>query len=76
MKEYEGKKVKDCTKEKLEIGEKREKEKNKEVCEYIKKELGEKVEKVEVSERLIESACIVCTKEEGYNAYMEKLLRA
>ncbi len=45
MKEYDGKKFKDCTKEKLELPENVQEE-DKDLCEYIKEVLGEKIEKV------------------------------
>jgi molecular chaperone HtpG len=54
LKEYDGKKLKNCTKEGLELEESEEEKKNYEelktayepMCKFIKEVLGEKVEKV------------------------------
>jgi len=84
LKEYEGKKLVCATKEGLNLAEneeekrqkENEKEKCDELCKLIKEILGEKVEKVIVSERLSDSPCILVTGEYGWSANMERIMRA
>nr|UXY87534.1 heat shock protein [Cryptomonas curvata] len=84
LKEYEGKKLLCATKEGLTLTENEEEKKNKEeekqkyedLCKLIKENLGEKVEKVVVSERLSDSPCILVTGEYGWSANMERIMRA
>jgi molecular chaperone HtpG len=84
LKEYEGKKLLCATKEGLSLAESDEEKKNKEeekqkyedLCKLIKENLGEKVEKVVVSERLSDSPCILVTGEYGWSANMERIMRA
>jgi len=84
LKEYEGKKLLCATKEGLNLmeneEEKRRKEEEKtqaeELCKVIKEILGEKVEKVVVSDRLSDSPCILVTGEYGWSANMERIMRA
>nr|UXY87045.1 heat shock protein [Cryptomonas sp.] len=84
LKEYEGKKLVCATKEGLTLDEneeekkakEEEKQKCEELCKLIKETLGEKVEKVVVSERLSDSPCILVTGEYGWSANMERIMRA
>jgi len=84
LKEFEGKKFVSITKAGLELDntedEKKAKEKlvadNKLLCEVIKETLGEKIEKVEVSTRVVNSPCCIVTGEYGWSAYMEKIMKA
>jgi len=46
------------------------------VCETVKETLGEKVEKVEVSERIVNSPCCIVTGEFGWSANMERIMKA
>merc|ERR1712159_271871 len=71
-----------CTKEGLEL-EETEDEKKKEVkaqfealCRLMKDILGDKVEKVVVSDRLVDSPCILVTGEYGWSANMERIMKA
>jgi molecular chaperone HtpG len=84
FKEFEGKKFVSITKSGLDLetteDEKKEKERlaneNKTLCEVVKETLGEKVEKVEISSRVVNSPCCIVTGEQGWSAYMEKIMKA
>jgi molecular chaperone HtpG len=84
LKEFDGKKFKNISKEGLELA-KDEEEKKKveelkkateELCKVIKDTLGEKVEKVLTSERLASSPCVIVTGEFGWTANMERIMKA
>jgi len=84
LKEFEGKKFKNISKEGLELA-KDEDEKKKieeqkkateELCKVIKDTLGEKVEKVLPGERLSSSPCVIVTGEFGWTANMERIMKA
>eukprot|EP00183_Erythrolobus_madagascarensis_P006523 CAMPEP_0185844180 /NCGR_PEP_ID=MMETSP1354-20130828/432_1 /TAXON_ID=708628 /ORGANISM="Erythrolobus madagascarensis, Strain CCMP3276" /LENGTH=705 /DNA_ID=CAMNT_0028543801 /DNA_START=43 /DNA_END=2160 /DNA_ORIENTATION=+ len=84
LKEYDGKKLVCCSKEGMEIEETEEEKKKREdekasfesLCTIMKDILGEKVEKVVVSERLSDSPCILVTGEYGWSANMERIMKA
>jgi len=84
VKEFEGKKLKCCTKEGLELEESEEEKKAFEeektayegLCKLIKEVLGDKIEKVVVSNRITDSPCVLVTGEYGWSAYMEKIMKA
>jgi len=84
VKEFEGKKLKCCTKENLELEESEEEKKSFEeektayegLCKLIKEVLGEKIEKVIVSNRITDSPCVLVTGEYGWSANMERIMRA
>jgi len=84
LKEFDGKKFKNISKEGLELA-KDEEEKKKieelkkateELCKVIKDTLGEKVEKVIPGERLSSSPCVIVTGEFGWTANMERIMKA
>jgi len=84
LKEFDGKKFKNISKEGLELV-KDEEEKKKieelkkateELCKVIKDTLGEKVEKVVPGERLSSSPCVIVTGEFGWTANMERIMKA
>jgi len=84
LKEFEGKKLVSATKEGLKLeeseDEKKKKEEQKEkfegLCKVIKEVLGDKVEKVIVSDRVVDSPCCLVTGEYGWTANMERIMKA
>eukprot|EP00826_Nyctotherus_ovalis_P039323 TRINITY_DN3777_c0_g3_i1.p1 TRINITY_DN3777_c0_g3~~TRINITY_DN3777_c0_g3_i1.p1 ORF type:complete len:759 (-),score=302.63 TRINITY_DN3777_c0_g3_i1:22-2298(-) len=85
LSEYEQNKVQNAAKGDLRLFEDPEllKKKQKKLQEMYKplidwwrKHLGKKVEKVEISTRLVDSPCIISTSEYGYTASMEKISRS
>ena len=84
MKEYDGKQLVSVTKEGLELPEddddkkKREEDKAKfePLCKVMKDILDKKVEKVVVSNRLVESPCCIVTSQYGWTANMERIMKA
>jgi len=84
LKEYDGKKLKNCTKEGLDLeGSEDAKKKLEEqkaayanLCTLIKEVLGDKVEKVVVGSRIEESPCVLVTGEYGWSANMERIMKA
>merc|ERR1712225_181105 len=84
LKEYDGKKLVAVTKEGLNIekteDEKKEFEEKKAACENLcklmKEVLGDKAEKVVVSDRLTSSPCCLVTGEYGWSANMERIMKA
>jgi len=84
LKEYDGKKLKNCTKEGLDLEETEDEKKRLEeqkasyepLCKLIKEVLGDKVEKVVVGTRIADSPCVLVTGEYGWSANMERIMKA
>jgi len=84
LKEFDGKKLVCCTKEGLDLGlseeEKKEAEEEKALyeglCKKVKEILGTEVEKVIVSDRMVDSPCTLVTGEFGWSANMERIMKA
>ena len=84
LKEYDGKKLVSVTKEGLELDETEEEKKAKEerkatfepLCSVMKDILGDKVEKVVVGDRIVDSPCVLVTGEYGWSANMERIMKA
>merc|ERR1711907_778942 len=84
LKEYDGKKLVCCTKEGLKLDETEDEQKKKEevkaqfegLCRLMKDILGDKVEKVVVSDRIVDSPCCLVTGEYGWSANMERIMKA
>ena len=83
VKDYEDKKFVCVTKEGLKFEETEEEKKAKEeekqsfekLCKQMKETLGDKVEKVVLTERLATSPCILVTSEHGWSANMEQMMK-
>jgi len=85
LKEYDGKKLVSVTKEGLKLDDESEEEKKKKeekkqsfesLCKVIKDILGDRVEKVVVSDRIVDSPCCLVTGEYGWTANMERIMKA
>merc|ERR1712218_417209 len=84
MKEYDGKNLVSVTKEGLELPEDEEEKKKHEedktryetLCKVMKDILDKKVEKVVVSNRLVNSPCCIVTSQYGWTANMERIMKA
>ena len=84
LKEYKEKKLLCVTKENLNLEDDEEEKKRLEeekkefedLCVLIKEVLGDKVEKVQVSNRLADSPCCLVTSEYGWSASMERIMKA
>ncbi|GFP81015.1 heat shock protein 83 [Phtheirospermum japonicum] len=85
LKEYDGKKLVSATKEGLKLDDETEEEKKKReekrqsfesLCKVIKDILGDRVEKVVVSDRIVDSPCCLVTGEYGWTANMERIMKA
>ncbi|KAK7307015.1 hypothetical protein VNO77_39701 [Canavalia gladiata] len=79
---YKEKKFVDISKEDLELGDEdevKERETKQEynlLCDWIKQQLGDKVAKVQVSNRLSSSPCVLVSGKFGWSANMERLMKA
>jgi len=84
LRDYDGKKLVCATKEglELEISEDEKKAKEEEaksfeaLCKKVKEILGEKVEKVVLSDRIVDSPCVLVTGQFGWSANMERIMKA
>uniref|UniRef100_H2B653 Heat shock protein 83 n=1 Tax=Paracyclopina nana TaxID=565004 RepID=H2B653_PARNA len=84
LKEYDGKNLVSVTKEGLELPEDEEEKKKREedkakfenLCKVMKDILDKKVEKVIVSNRLVNSPCCIVTSQYGWTANMERIMKA
>jgi len=84
LKEFEGKKLVCATKEGLDLelseDEKKKKEEEKQqydgLCKKMKEILGDQVEKVVLSDRIVDSPCCLVTNEFGWSANMERIMKA
>jgi len=84
LKEFDGKKLVCATKEGLDLETTEEEKKMLEeqkaqfegLCKKVKEILGDKVEKVVLSDRIVNSPCVLVTGEFGWSANMERIMKA
>ena len=84
LKDYDGKTLVSVTKEGLELPEDEDEKKKfeedkanfEDLCKTMKEVLDKKVEKVLVSNRLVDSPCCTATAQHGWSANMERIMRA
>ncbi|KAG6840189.1 heat shock protein 90 [Blastosporella zonata] len=84
LKEFEGKKLVCVSKEGLELEETDEEKVAREaevaaftdLCTVIKDALGDKVEKVIISNRIVDSPCVLVTGQFGWSSNMERIMKA
>jgi len=85
LKEFEDHKLINITKEGVKLPDETEEEKkkheeekkaNENLCKVVKEILGDKVEKVVLSDRLVSSPCVLVTGEYGWSANMERIMKA
>merc|ERR1712023_471066 len=84
LKEYDGKKLLCATKEGLNLDDsedekkafEEEKAKTEGLCKLMKEVLDDEVEKVQVSNRIVDSPCVLVTGEYGWTASMERIMKA
>ena len=84
LKEYDGKKLCDASKENVELLESEEEKRQEEVekrefeatLRAIKEVLGEQVDKIALSHRITRSPCVLVTGEFGWSANMERIMKA
>ncbi|KAI4485772.1 hypothetical protein M0804_006261 [Polistes exclamans] len=84
LKEFDGKQLVSVTKEGLELPEDEEEKKKREedkakfenLCKVMKDILDTKVEKVVISNRLVDSPCCIVTSQYGWTANMERIMKA
>ena len=84
LKDFDGKKFACITKEGLALDETEDEKKKKEeqkaqfepLCKTVKEILGDRVEKVVLSDRVVNSPCVLVTGEHGWSANMERIMKA
>jgi len=83
--EFDGKKLQSITKENLKFGDEEDVDKKRDelytenfkgLTEWMKKIYGEKVEKIAVSNRVVDTPCLLVTSQYGYSANMERIMQS
>ncbi|KAM7270402.1 hypothetical protein ACFE04_029616 [Oxalis oulophora] len=82
LKSYKEKNFVDISKEDLDLGDKNEEQEKAmkqefgQICDWIKKRLGDKVASVQISNRLSSSPCVLVSGKFGWSANMERLMKS
>jgi len=84
LKDFDGKKLRCCSKEGLDLEDDEDTKKKLEeqkaefepLCKLIKEVLHDKVDKVIVGQRITDSPCVLVTSEYGWSANMERIMKA
>ena len=79
LREYKGKKLMAVNKETFSFNNKESEgytEEDKELCDFIKKTLGDNIEKVVKSNRIVKSPCCLVTSDYGWTSNMQRIMRA
>merc|ERR1712025_890832 len=83
--EFDGKKLQSITKENLKFGDEGEIDKKrtelytenfKPLTEWMKNVYGDKIEKITVSNRVVDTPCLLVTSQYGYSANMERIMQS
>jgi len=83
--EFDGKKLQSITKENLKFGDEEDIDKKRDelytesfkgLTEWMKKVYGDKVEKIAVSNRVVDTPCLLVTSQYGYSANMERIMQS
>ncbi|KAK9820290.1 hypothetical protein WJX72_008653 [[Myrmecia] bisecta] len=82
--EFDGKKFSDVSRDELDMGDGEDASKKaeeaaaqyKDVIDFMKETLGDKIEKVTVSQRLADSPCALVTSKFGWSANMERIMKS
>ncbi len=84
LKDYQDKTLVDVSKEDLGLEETEEEKKQfeeqekefKDVCEFVKEVLSEKVSKVQMSHRIVDTPCVLTSSKFGWSANMQRIMKA
>merc|ERR1719443_1549647 len=83
--EFDGKKLQSITKENLKFGDEEEADKKraelytenfKPLTDWMKTVYGDKIEKITVSNRVVDTPCLLVTSQYGYSANMERIMQS
>merc|ERR1712178_139595 len=83
--EFDGKKLQSITKENLKFGDEEDSDKKrdelytknfKSLTDWMKNVYGDKVEKIAVSNRVVDTPCLLVTSQYGYSANMERIMQS
>lgn len=76
IKEFEGKKLVDISRENFDNNDKNQDSNLDNVCKYIESVLKDKISKVSYSTRVTKSPCVLVTPQYGWSANMERIMKA
>ena len=76
FKEYDGKKLVSVTKDGLKLDDDVDIKDYENLCKKVKEHIGDKIEKVQISTRIVDSPSCLVTSEFGWSANMERIMKA